>query len=80
MLIEPDHKPHADGQPLLGSCAEEIRDWYEFWDTFRLCLNSLEVDVAVPGRLLDMVAATGAYENIVKREGNIPVGFWPTGE
>ncbi len=27
-----------------------------------------------------MLSATGMFENIARREGNIPVGSWPRGE
>ncbi|KAJ3732232.1 S-adenosyl-L-methionine-dependent methyltransferase [Lentinula guzmanii] len=36
-----------------------------------------DIDTTVPQRLTDMLTTTGAFENIVKRDGNIPVGFWP---
>ncbi|ESK94530.1 tam domain methyltransferase [Moniliophthora roreri MCA 2997] len=77
LLIEPDLTPLADGQPILRSCAREVQDWYSLWETVRLCLAKLGVDVQVPERLAEMVADTGSYESIVKRDGNIPVGFWP---
>ncbi|KAK0228607.1 S-adenosyl-L-methionine-dependent methyltransferase [Armillaria fumosa] len=34
-------------------------------------------DPTVPQRMADLLFATGTFENIAKREGNIPVGSWP---
>jgi len=56
-----------------------MKGWTELWDTYRACLQSQSVDVTVPERLPDLLAATAAFENIITRDGNVPVGFWPQG-
>ncbi|KIK57748.1 hypothetical protein GYMLUDRAFT_75357 [Collybiopsis luxurians FD-317 M1] len=69
LLIEPDLTPKVDGG--------FARDWSILWETYRNCLTRQRIDVSVPERLEDMLGATGAFENIIKRDGNIPVGSWP---
>ena len=54
--------------------------WSALWETYRACLQHQGIDVTVPERLPDLLAANAAYENIVAQVGNIPVGFWPQGE
>lgn len=53
--------------------------WTAFWRTYRACLSQQLIDVTVPEHLPDLLAATTAFENIIVRDGNIPVGFWPQG-
>ena len=53
--------------------------WTALWRTYRGCLSQQLIDVTVPERLPDLLAATAAFENIIVRDGNIPVGFWPQG-
>ncbi|KAL0071352.1 hypothetical protein AAF712_001209 [Marasmius tenuissimus] len=81
LLVEPDSTPIADGRPLSNSRESRgMQHWFGLWDTYRTCLTSLGVDVDVPKKLADLVTETDGYESIVKRDGNIPVGFWPTGK
>jgi hypothetical protein len=54
--------------------------WTALWETYRACLENQDIDITIPDRLPDLLAATAAYENIVAQVGNIPVGFWPQGE
>ena len=54
--------------------------WNTLWQTYRACLEHQGIDVTIPDRLPELLAATAAYENIVTKVGNIPVGFWPQGE
>ena len=53
--------------------------WSALWETYRACLKHQGIDITVPDRLSDLLAANAAYENIVAQVGNIPVGFWPHG-
>jgi len=52
-----------------------MKGWNELWDTYRACLQSQSVDVTVPERLPDLLAATIGLENTITRDGNVPVGF-----
>lgn len=53
--------------------------WQSLWDHFKRCLQRHGIDPTVPTRLHDIVVSTGRFENVMKRNGNIPVGFWPEG-
>ncbi|KAF9265442.1 S-adenosyl-L-methionine-dependent methyltransferase [Marasmius fiardii PR-910] len=78
LLIEPDLTPLADGKPLVSSRnGHGMYDWFSLWETYRACLTRQGIDVNVPGKLAELIASTENYEAIVKRDGNIPVGFWP---
>ncbi|KAJ3999143.1 S-adenosyl-L-methionine-dependent methyltransferase [Lentinula boryana] len=78
LLIEPDLIPIVNGKPVaLAPAGLGGGDWSTFWETYRNCLRRQDIDTTVPQRLTDMLTTTGAFENIVKRDGNIPVGFWP---
>lgn len=71
-------------EPTLDPCppppsVPPMPGWAAFWETYRACLRRQLIDVTVPERLADLLAATAAFENIVVRDGNIPVGFWPQG-
>jgi len=79
ILIEPDLMPLADGKsPAHFPDGLGAPGWFALWETYRACLSRQGIDVTVPQRLTDMLLATRAFENIIKRDGNIPVGFWPT--
>jgi hypothetical protein len=56
--------------------------WYKLWATFRTFLEHRprRVDVTVPSRLGDILASSGFFEDIVVKQANVPVGFWPQGE
>lgn len=77
LLIEPDLNPAPSptSSDRLGPVS--MHGWSTLWETYRTCLRRQGIDITVPQRLSDLLAATGAYENIVVRDGNIPVGFWP---
>jgi len=78
ILIEPDLIPIVDGKQMARAPAgSDAADWSTFWETYRNCLTRQGIDITVPQRLTDLVTATGAFENVVRRDGNIPVGFWP---
>lgn len=79
LLIEPDLVPRIDGRTASdGSGDSDLHGWLTFWETYRACLRSREIDTTVPLRLVDILAATQAFENIVTRDCDIPVGFWPS--
>lgn len=73
LLVEPTLNPCSSPpdshSPMMG--------WNALWKTYRACLEQQGIDITVPDRLPELLAATAAYENIVARVGNIPVGFWP---
>ncbi|KJA27349.1 hypothetical protein HYPSUDRAFT_198131 [Hypholoma sublateritium FD-334 SS-4] len=69
-------------EPTLAPCAPPnnhppLHGWAALWDTYRACLTQQRIDVSVPERLPELLAATPGFENITVRDGNIPVGFWP---
>ncbi|KAF8910979.1 S-adenosyl-L-methionine-dependent methyltransferase [Gymnopilus junonius] len=69
-------------EPTLDPCppppsVPPMSGWSAFWETYRACLRRQLIDVTVPERLANLFAATAAFENIVVKDGNIPVGFWP---
>ncbi|PPQ88002.1 hypothetical protein CVT25_001081 [Psilocybe cyanescens] len=72
LLVEPtlDPSPPPPSLPPMPG-------WASLWETYRACLRRQLIDVTVPERLADLLAATAAFENIIVRDGNIPVGFWP---
>jgi hypothetical protein len=53
--------------------------WRTLWDTYRACLNRLQVDSSVPRSLSDLLVSIGTFENIIHRSNPVPVGFWPQG-
>lgn len=80
ILIEPDLTPLADGKSpshILDSTALGISNWFALWETYKSCLNKAGIDITVPQRMSDMLAMRD-FENVFKREANVPVGFWPT--
>ena len=82
MLIEPSPTPNiaTDGQITALRQDEAILDgWNTLWRMYRECLRRQGIDVTVPQRLQELLAATQAFENVVTHDGNIPVGFWPEG-
>ncbi|KAG7092526.1 hypothetical protein E1B28_008876 [Marasmius oreades] len=79
LLIEPDLTPLADGIPIANSRYNQgMYDWFALWETYRACLARQGIDVNTPGKLTELIASTASYDTIVKKDGNIPVGFWPT--
>jgi hypothetical protein len=80
ILIEPELVPIAGGDSAAHfSDSSGLPGWFTFWETYRACLRKVGIDVTVPQRLSDLLATTMAFQNIVKQNGNIPVGFWPRG-
>lgn len=75
----PSSATDAIGNIGLGSTPGDQRGWIGLWETYRTCLRLQGIDVFVPGRLCDLLSATGLFEKIVVQDGNIPVGFWPQG-
>ncbi|KAF8964056.1 S-adenosyl-L-methionine-dependent methyltransferase [Flammula alnicola] len=75
LLVEPTLNPcpPPPTHPPMGG-------WTALWRTYRACLSQQLIDVTVPERLPDLLAATAAFENIIVRDGNIPVGFWQQGK
>ncbi|KAF9535292.1 S-adenosyl-L-methionine-dependent methyltransferase [Crepidotus variabilis] len=72
LLIEPTLHPcpaPAGKPPMHG--------WITLWDTYRKCLRRQNIDVTVPERLSELLSEAGAFESVIIREGNVPVGFWP---
>jgi len=84
LLIEPDLVPRVDGNAAVrypdGSGDSGFHGWLTFWETYRACLKGQGIDPTVPQRLVDLLTATGVFENIVKQDCDVPVGFWPSGE
>jgi hypothetical protein len=80
LLIEPDLVPRIDGRAADESADSGLHGWCTFWETYRACLKSQGIDPTVPRRLVDILAATQAFENIVTRDCEVPVGFWPGGK
>lgn len=77
-MIEPSLTPMVDGK-----CAPDnsgLRGWFTLWETYRACLGRKDIDVTVPERLAELLIATNAFENVIVQDGNIPVGFWPSGK
>ncbi|THU88391.1 S-adenosyl-L-methionine-dependent methyltransferase [Dendrothele bispora CBS 962.96] len=81
LLIEPSLHPFSEGAefptPSSLSPSSSNSHWSSFWETYRNCLNRQGIDVSVPEKLADFLLASGKFEAIVQRDGNIPVGFWP---
>ncbi|EIW85136.1 S-adenosyl-L-methionine-dependent methyltransferase [Coniophora puteana RWD-64-598 SS2] len=81
ILIEPDTEPLADGKSAseLRRTGQPsgMRGWFTLWEEYRQCLREKGIDVDVPPQLANLLASTGAFEQIVSQEGNIPIGFWP---
>ncbi|KAK0197041.1 S-adenosyl-L-methionine-dependent methyltransferase, partial [Armillaria mellea] len=76
ILIESNLTPIiAPSSP--SSSQQDASGWFTFWETYHTCLRRQRIDPTVPQRMVDLLSATGTFENIAKREGNIPVGFWP---
>ncbi|KAF8892535.1 S-adenosyl-L-methionine-dependent methyltransferase [Infundibulicybe gibba] len=65
ILVEPDLIPIVDEKPITHQTSG-LHGWAPW------------IDITVPQRLADLLAATGSFENIFIRDGNIPIGFWPT--
>jgi ubiquinone/menaquinone biosynthesis C-methylase UbiE len=80
LLVEPDLIPIVDGKSVTRAPADfGARDWATFWETYRNCLTRQGIDNTVPQRLEEMLSETGAFENVIKHDGNIPVGHYPKG-
>lgn len=80
IVIEPDLTPVADGKSARQfPHGSGLQGWFTLWETYRACLQGQGVDITVPQRLAELLAATGGFQSIVKQDGNIPVGFWPKG-
>lgn len=76
ILIESNLTPIiAPSSP--SSSQQDASGWFTFWETYHTCLRRQRIDPTVPQRMADLLSATGTFENIAKREGNIPVGSWP---
>ncbi|KAK0240070.1 S-adenosyl-L-methionine-dependent methyltransferase [Armillaria nabsnona] len=76
ILIEPNLTPTIDPSSPSSS-QHDASGWFTFWETYHTCLRRQRIDPTVPQRMADMLFATGTFDNIAKREGNIPVGSWP---
>ncbi|KAF8077893.1 S-adenosyl-L-methionine-dependent methyltransferase [Lyophyllum atratum] len=80
LLVEPSLVPIVDGKPATEyPNGTGLHGWSTLWETYRACLKLQEIDITVPQRLAELLAANEAFENIVVQDGNIPVGFWPSG-
>ncbi|KAG7452446.1 S-adenosyl-L-methionine-dependent methyltransferase [Guyanagaster necrorhizus] len=77
ILIEPDLTPTIDPSSPAVSSQPDASGWFTFWETYHTCLRRQRIDPTVPQRMADLLVSTGMFENIVRREGNIPVGSWP---
>ena len=80
LLVEPDFVPRVEGLAADGSGDTGLHGWLTFWETYRACLRGQGIDTTVPRRLIDLLAETQAFENIVVQDCDVPVGFWPDGE
>ncbi|KAF4614484.1 hypothetical protein D9613_003101 [Agrocybe pediades] len=63
LLVEPTLNPSPPPPPH-----QPMRGWVAFWETYRACLARLNIDVTVPERLADLLAATSAFERIIVQE------------
>ncbi|KAJ7343431.1 S-adenosyl-L-methionine-dependent methyltransferase, partial [Mycena albidolilacea] len=72
--LEAHGRPEPEFPPGTGPCG-----WFTLWETYRRCLSLLGVDVTVPGRLRQLLEATGLFESIEDLEVVVPVGFYPQG-
>jgi hypothetical protein len=80
LLIEPNLTPMADGKSAVDfPDGSGLHGWFTLWETYRACLTRNSIDITVPERLAELLIATKAFENVVVQDGNIPVGFWPSG-
>ncbi|KAK7446401.1 hypothetical protein VKT23_014606 [Stygiomarasmius scandens] len=81
LLIEPSLHPFAEGdRPTPEAGASHVptnSGWSSFWETYRACLTRQGIDISIPERLAEILLATGTFEDVIQRDGNIPVGFWP---
>ncbi|KAL0946581.1 hypothetical protein HGRIS_012783 [Hohenbuehelia grisea] len=78
ILIEPDLIPIVDGKPAPQlTDTSSSQGWLAFWDTYRACLVQQGIDVTVPSRLPELLAATNIFQHVVTQDGNIPIGFYP---
>jgi hypothetical protein len=77
IFIEPDLTPHVEPGDGLYNVPEQ---WQTFWDTFRYCLAQKGVDPDIPQKLQNIVQNNRMFENVVTRQIDVPVGFWPKGE
>ncbi|TFK42529.1 S-adenosyl-L-methionine-dependent methyltransferase [Crucibulum laeve] len=81
LLVEPNLNPTTNAvtqqnpEPIASTSASTA--WSTFWETYRACLRRQGIDTTVPQRLPELLANTNEFENIVVRDGNIPIGFWP---
>ena len=80
ILIENEIKPITEGKVAIEAGPRGgAPGWHAFWEQYRRCLTGNGIDTTVPTRLPGLLAATGAFDDIVAQEATIPVGFWPKG-
>ena len=80
ILIENEIKPITEGKVAIEAGPRGgAPGWHAFWEQYRRCLTGNGIDTTVPTRLPSLLAATGAFDDIVAQEATIPVGFWPKG-
>lgn len=77
-MIEPSLTPMVEVKSAPDGSG--LRGWCTLWETYRACLGRKDIDVTVPERLAELLIATKAFENVIVQDGNIPVGFWPSGK
>jgi hypothetical protein len=79
IFIEPDLIPIIDGTAVPDStiaAGHGASGWVTLWETFRGSLGQQGIDISIPGRITDILAETGVFENITTRDANIPIGEW----
>jgi SAM-dependent methyltransferase len=80
ILIENEIKPITEGKVAIEAGPRGgAPGWHAFWEQYRRCLTGNGIDTTVPTRLPSLLAATGAFDDVVAQEATIPVGFWPKG-
>lgn len=81
ILAESEHRALTESkQPIVSGARGGAPGWHALWEQYRKCLTQRGIDVTVPTKLRIMLAATGAFEDIVAQEALIPIGFWPKGK
>ena len=78
IFIEHDLIPIINGTAIPDStiAGHEASGWTTLWETFRSSLVQQGIDISIPGRITDILAETGVFEKITRRDANIPVGEW----
>ncbi|KAJ8454848.1 hypothetical protein ONZ45_g19147 [Pleurotus djamor] len=72
-------KSPSSHHPTPSYYDEGLPGWFALFDTYRACLKRQGVDTTAPSRIPELLSKTKAFHHIVVQDGNIPIGFWPSG-